>query len=96
MTLIDISNVNKLKLLHALWLESNIAPFFTTTGINAPEWDDNDALQAISNGYIDYFKGRLIKTNLSGDKCHTDRYNFNNGENKFEMLLTQVMCDNPQ
>ena len=70
--LIDISKLNKVDLLHALWRASKLAIFYSTdvavnAGIKAPDFDLVAAEQAVREGHIDYFQGRAIKMDLSKD-----------------------------
>jgi hypothetical protein len=62
----DIANVDKVKLLHALWNTSKPASFFATSGMPAPAFDSDEASVAVKD-YIDYFQGRCIKMDLRGD-----------------------------
>jgi len=61
---IDISGLNKAELLHKLWQEQYIAPFFILHNVRPPNFDKNEADKAVGE-YIDYFSGRCIKTDLS-------------------------------
>ena len=69
----DISGLDKVELLHELWKNQTVAPFFAGRG-SSPSFDRNDAIKALKN-YIDYFCGRAIKANLSGDTADFGSYN---------------------
>jgi len=73
MTTIDITGLDKVKLLKCMW--DNV-PFM---GCNkdrgyAFKFDEEEAKEAVKN-YIDYFCGKCIKTDLSGDTCESRLYN---------------------
>ncbi len=71
---VDITGLDKIELLRAMWEASQPAAFFTFAhGVPAPAWDDKEAEEVIKR-YIDYFQGRPIKANLSADSV--DSYLF--------------------
>ena len=86
---IDISNVNKVNLLHALWEASAPAAFFTMNGITPPSWDEKLAKEACK-GYIDYFQGRMIKTDISGLTADPYFYDRDCGEGAFENAVRSI------
>lgn len=63
---VDISGIDKVQLLRALWEKSSPALFFKSGLIPAPVFDETLALEVASTK-IDYFCGRCIKSDLSGD-----------------------------
>lgn len=63
---VDISGLDKVALLHALWSYMESAVFFKFSSMSVPTVDTEDANKAVSSGHIDYFSGRLIKTDLRG------------------------------
>jgi hypothetical protein len=68
--LINIAGINKVELLHALWKASKVASFYASpdaVGLKVPDFDLDEAAKAVAGGSIDYFQGRNIKMNLSGD-----------------------------
>jgi hypothetical protein len=70
----DISGLDKIKLLNALWENMVPASFFTMMGLPSPGFDEKKAEEAVK-GYIDYFCGRAIKMDLSQDKVDPWLYN---------------------
>jgi hypothetical protein len=63
---INIAGIDKAKLLHELWNEGRPAAFYTLARKTQLEWSDTAAVEAVK-GSIDYFRGRAIKADLSGD-----------------------------
>ena len=92
-TYVDISNVDKIELLKHLWLNSTNASFFNTRSIsNSLDWDtetDENAKIAI-NKYIDYFNGRCIKCDISGDVVNSSLYDRDFGNGKFKSIVDEL------
>ena len=91
---IDISGIDKVNLLKCLWKHSKPAIFFEDFNVLPPDFDENEAQEAVKE-YIDYFCGRLIKANLSGndvEKRQYDRYDESYGEGSF--LKCVELCKN--
>lgn len=89
MSSVDISGLNKKELLLRLWEKANIASFFTTSGIPAPAFDHKLAETAV-DGYIDYFCGRCIKSDLSGKYANPVWYNRDAGDGQFEKIVNSM------
>jgi hypothetical protein len=71
---IDITGIDKVELLTALWLNSKPAAFYTFNyQVDVPGFSKQEAKEAVKK-YIDYFCGRCIKMDLSGDT--TDVYSY--------------------
>lgn len=70
----DISGIDKVKLLQALWENQQAARFFSMNMMKSPDFDSKKAEKALSVGYIDYFQGRAIKADLRGDKVNFELY----------------------
>ena len=85
------TNINYLQILYILWSNSKIASFYLFYNKNPPEFDEQLAIQAINNGYIDYFCGRVIKANLlefTGSNYELFKmYDRDNGLNKAKSVL---------
>lgn len=77
--MLNIQGVDKFELLKQLWLQRQPAVFFRVNQRTPPEWDDEKAREALARGYIDYFQGRCIKTDLSKDTVDPSRYDQENG-----------------
>lgn len=74
MATVDISGLNKVDILREMWESTKPASFFSLGyGVPIPKWDESEARLAVS-GYIDYFQGRCIKTDLSKDIVDTFGY----------------------
>lgn len=81
----DISGVDKVKLLRELWTRQQVATFFTSgfgQMLPIPVFDENLAFKAVTQ-YIDYFQGRAIKADLSEDTVSIDAYERDAGRGKF-------------
>jgi hypothetical protein len=82
MPFINIKGINKHLLLKSMWENTKPAYFFVLNpDIPHPSWDNDTATIALKNGYIDYFQGRAIKTNLNKDSIDTFLYNQHAGDN---------------
>ncbi len=84
---VDISACDRLELLRLLWEHSKPASFFIQSGLKSPEYDETLAKQAIEQNYIDYFQGRAIKTDLSGDLADPYGYDREHGIGTFEKIV---------
>ena len=85
---IDISDIDKVELLRHLWREQAPATFYTDNSLTPP-FDENEARYAI-RGYIDYFCGRCIKSNLTRDRVNPALYDQDAGEGKFAEIVTNL------
>ncbi len=61
---VDISGIDKVQLLRALWEKSLPASFFNSGLVPPPQFDETKARE-LDSWKIDYFCGRCIKSNLS-------------------------------
>ena len=86
---VNIKGIRKTELLKALWEKSSIAGFYPMTGLKAPEFDEKRAEEAVK-GYIDYFQGRVIKCNISGDTAIPYLYDRDNGPGLFEIIVSKL------
>ena len=67
---IDISGLDKVELLKRLWINIKPASFFTNRpDVSVPSFNEGAAKDAVKK-YIDYFQGRAIKMDLSGDEIN--------------------------
>jgi hypothetical protein len=73
---VDITGLDKVAVLRALWSASRVAAFFHR--LPPPPFDAAQALAAVHD-YIDYFQGRVIKTDLRGDTIDPRLYDRDNG-----------------
>lgn len=85
--MVDITGINKVELLRALWNNSTPAAYFTFTNTKPPEWNNERASTAIGSGFIDYFQGRIIKADLSKDQVNPSLYDRDNGRGAFSEIV---------
>lgn len=72
---VDISGLDKVELLKALWENQKVASFFSGMPQEViPKWDYHGAREAIARGKIDYHQGRNIKMDLRGDSVASTKY----------------------
>ena len=80
---VDIKGVDKVALLKVLWEMSSPASFFIMSGRTPPKWGETgDPIEAVKD-YIDYFCGRMIKSDLTGDSASPSMYDRDIGEGSF-------------
>jgi hypothetical protein len=95
MTTIDITGIPKEALKRALWENSKVASFFRMNSEIPPEYNKNQAIEAVNNKKgIDYFCGRVIKTNLSLDNVSPWGYDRDNGAGAFQRIVDDVKKKN--
>jgi len=86
---VSIKDVDKVKLLKALWEGAKPAVFFTNHWISSPEFDESVAINAVKS-YIDYYSGRCIKTDLSGDTADPYLYDRDWGAGAFQKIADSL------
>ena len=86
---ISIKGLDKVELLKNLWENQVTAAFFTFSGKIPPKFEDELAKKAV-NDYIDYFCGRAIKTNLSGDMVDPYLYDRDAGKGNFLQIVNSM------
>lgn len=87
---INISGIDKGMLLHSLWLGQVPAGFFSANSVLPPDFNEEKASQIAKSGYIDYYCGRAIKTNLSGDSADPWLYDRDAGKGEFERIVKEI------
>jgi hypothetical protein len=85
---VDITGIDKVELLRALHEGQVTAGFFG--GLPGPSFDECRASEAVKQGYIDYFCGRAIKTDISGDSADSFLYNRDAGNGTFEEIVQRL------
>jgi len=70
---INIAGLDKIKLLRALWDVNPPAISFKLNDLTPPLFDEDQAKTDVKS-HIDYFQGRLIKMDLSGDTIYSRLY----------------------
>jgi hypothetical protein len=89
-TLIDITGIDRVELLHHLWKGQILAGFYDKAPQFVPGFDHDAALRAIAHGPIDYFCGRAIKTDLSKDVVCSRLYDRDAGAGTFAKIVAQM------
>ena len=89
MTDVNISGIDKVQLLKALWLNAKPASFFGGSGTTPPIFNEARASSAVKD-YIDYFDGRCIKTDLSKDAANPRLYDRDWGNGAFEKVVRSL------
>jgi hypothetical protein len=94
---IDISMFNndglKLLLLYSLTGQSTKASLIAdltieNNEINISNYESD--LVSIKRGYIDYFQGRIVKANLSGNKVNAYLYNRDMGHQAMQIIVQKM------
>jgi hypothetical protein len=83
---VSIKGLEKVKLLKALWEGAKPAAFFAFSGQISPVFDNASAKEAVKD-YIDYYCGRCIKTDLSGDTADPTSYDAEWGAGSFQKIV---------
>jgi len=86
---VNISGLDKVQLLRELWNASKVAAFFTMSGIPPPSWNEALAREQIGS-YVDYFQGRVIKSDLSGDMADSFGYDRDNGQGQMQRVVDKL------
>jgi hypothetical protein len=91
MATVNIKGLDKVALLKKMWENTQPASFFSLCPqAPVPTWDIEAAAKVISDGGIDYFQGRAIKADLSGDEVDSRRYNRQAGEDVLERIVKSM------
>ena len=90
---ICIKGLDKVELLKNLWKNQIMAAYYTFSGKQAPDFD-NESAKTVINEYIDYFSGKAIKTNLSGDTVEPYLYDRDAGQGKFLQIVNSMRKKN--
>ena len=91
---VDISGLDKVALLKVLWENSKPAAFFSSfdalnANCNPPPFNEQNAKVAVTKD-IDYFEGRCIKTDLSGNTADPRLYDRDYGSGKFAEIVQRM------
>lgn len=87
--LVDIRGVDKVELLRALWMSKTPAAYLVLNGMEIPEFDNSKADIAVK-AHIDYFCGRCIKADISGDFVDAHMYDKSGEATKFVEIVNLV------
>lgn len=94
MSSVDISGIDKVSLLHALWKNSKPAIFFSMNNATPPPFDNEKAMTAVQK-YINYYDGRCIKCDLSGDTVDPRLYDRDFGSGAVQRIVDQLRQQRP-
>lgn len=86
MASINIQGLDKVALLEKLWKNQITAGFYGATLLPSPAFDTKAAQKAVT-GYIDYFCGRAIKTDISKDSVDPWLYDRDAGAGTFARIV---------
>ena len=86
MSKINIQGIDKVKLLEALWQKQIVAGFYANMRLPSPKFDEIEAKKAVLN-YIDYFCGRCIKCDISGETADPCLYDRDAGDGVFKKIV---------
>ncbi len=91
-SVVDISGLNKCRLL--LMLARNCS--HRLASLNARHFSEQDALYALLEraGYVDYFRGCAIKTDLSGNSADFSLYDRDNGLGRGAKVVADIIGTN--
>jgi len=87
---IDISGLDRVELLRHLWENSKVAGFFSMYGGPAPSFGSERRPEDAVSGYIDYYCGRVIKTDLRNDEIDPYLYDRDNGIGAFKRVVENM------
>lgn len=88
---IDITGIPKKDLLYALWSGQVVAGFFHGFPQQMhPGFDWVAAEKAASKGWIDYFAGKAIKADISGDSVSPRLYDRDAGQGAFAKVVSAI------
>lgn len=88
---VDISGLDKVEVLRALWERQFVAAFFyNNLAVPIPRFDASEARRAIKEGYIDYFCGRCMKFDMSQNTLDSTRYDHVAGQGTMAMVITEL------
>ncbi len=88
---VDIRGIDKVVLLYALWSNMEPSKHFGPGGtgfcmVPPPSFNRSKAADAVKT-YIDYYDGRCIKTDLSGDSVNPYLYDRDAGQGAFARIV---------
>jgi hypothetical protein len=85
---INIAGKDKVALLKALWNAAWHQEWWIDNGSFIP-FDNSEAIRAVTS-YIDYFCGRLIKTDISGDTADPRFYDLEFRPGAFQRVVDSM------
>lgn len=88
---VDITGLDKLVVLKALWSNSKVATFYANYPEMAPSFSEEQASRSLANGYVDYCCGRVIKADFRNCKLDSYGYDRDNGEGKMKQVIRSLL-----
>ena len=87
--MVDIKGLDKAELLLELWHNSRANGMSPLFGTRAPSLEE--CRKALENDpYVDYFFGRVIKTDFSGDETEDWLFDRDNGDGAFQQAVDNL------
>lgn len=87
---VDISGLDKVELLRALWTRMAPAAFFSfNPSVKPPHFDEAQAQKAVLS-YVDYFCGRCIKADLRSNTASPHLYDRDAGDGAFASVVAAL------
>lgn len=94
MSTVDISDLDLVVLIKALWNNMQPAAFFRFAPISPPPKPSSEEIMETLKStryYLDYLNGRCIKTDFSDlTKVNTRLYNRDAGDGAFERIISEL------
>lgn len=89
MATVDISGLDKLEVVHALWAMARPAPTFLDRKLATPSFDQATAKAVLESGrpYFDYLCGRALKTDFSGSLLDPRLYDRDHGAGTVQKVV---------
>ena len=92
---VDIRGLDKERLFIALLGGAKVAGFFGFHGQPSPPQPTEIPDKKVLDSYIDYYMGRVIKANLSGDTVDPRGYDRDNGQGAFKSVVDELRTGAP-
>lgn len=94
MSIVDVSGIDRMDLLEALWKNAKPASFFTMNNVPSPysSFSRELAKTEIWNDYADYIQGRCIKVKIMSKQNQLDgrMYDSEHGQGSFEKIVSSL------
>lgn len=90
MSSIDIKGLDKKEILKAMWENMKPASFYTFQNLSPPEY----AAPTHPLEYLDYYRGRRIKTDFSGDALDPRLYDRDAGSGALAKIVEKIRNKN--
>lgn len=90
--MVDVTGVDRKELLKGLWINSSPAAFFMGLGGPQFEYPQANDREIQRGGYVDYYRGRMIKSAVFSEKNIIDPYLYDRdiGQGSFQRIVNQL------